>query len=314
MWTSFVFACVALWGVTSIFYKKGADQNDPYIHLKFSVITGIVFFVIALRYLLIREVPYSIWESAARFWPMTAFGILYAIGNTFTFKGFLYNNASVVAPIENTANGSYVMILIVVYALLGRVDSIWEVLTPFKIAGIACIFLGLLSIGIIQHNEAKTAGKTETFKAGATALIFPLLFSMMDGLETVVSGVCLDKTFGLAMPEGDSVIIVGMEYAFFALLFWIYISIREKKVYTPFTKAGVPFFCGTLCDNIAIVFYSHAMALDSVATDPILAVYPMITVLLSRIILKEKLSVKQYLCLGLLLAGSVIIVIGQHVQ
>ena len=37
------------------------------------------------------------------------------------------------------------------------------------------------------------------------------------------------------------------------------------------------------------------------------------TVLLSRIVLKEKLSVKQYLCLGLLLAGSVIIVIGQNV-
>lgn len=313
MWTISVFACIALWGVTSIFYKKGADRNDPYIHLRFSVITGIVFFVIALRYLLIREEPYSIWESAARFWPFSAFGILYAIGNTVTFKGFLYNDASVVAPIENTANGSCVMMLIVAFALLGRVDSIWELLTPYKIAGIVCIFLGLLFIGILQHNEAKAAGKTETFQAGATALIYPLLFSMMDGLETVISGVCLDKTFGFAMPEGDSIIIIGMEYAFFALLFWIYISVREKKVYNPFTKISADLFCGALCDNIAIVFYSYAMALDTVATDPILAVYPMITVLLSRIVLKETLSVKQYLCLGLLLAGSVIIVIGQTI-
>lgn len=309
----FTFACIMLWGVTSIFYKKGADRNDPYIHLKFSVITGLVFFVIALCYLFTREEPYSIWESAIRFWPVTLFGILYAIGNTFTFKGFLYNDASVVAPIENTANGSYVLILVVVYALLGRVDSIWEVLTPFKIAGIACIFLGLLFLGILQHNEAKVAGKTERFKTGATALIFPLLFSMMDGLETVVTGVCLDKSFGYAMPEGDSIIIGGMEYAFFALLFWIYISVKEKKAYNPFTKASMPLFCGTLCDNVAIVFYAYAMALDSVATDPILVVYPVITVLLSRVILKEKLSVKQYLCLGLLLAGSVIIVIGQNV-
>lgn len=313
MWMIFTFACIMLWGVTSIFYKKGADRNDPYIHLKFSVITGLVFFVIALCYLFTREEPYSIWESAIRFWPVTLFGILYAIGNTFTFKGFLYNDASVVAPIENTANGSYVLILVVVYALLGRVDSIWEVLTPFKIAGIACIFLGLLFLGILQHNEAKVAGKTERFKTGATALIFPLLFSMMDGLETVVTGVCLDKSFGYAMPEGDSIIIGGMEYAFFALLFWIYISVKEKKAYNPFTKASMPLFCGTLCDNVAIVFYAYAMALDSVATDPILVVYPVITVLLSRVILKEKLSVKQYLCLGLLLAGSVIIVIGQNV-
>ncbi|MGN0115827.1 MAG: EamA family transporter [Acutalibacteraceae bacterium] len=313
MWTVLVFACIILWGITSIFYKKGANKDDKYIHLKFSVIIGMVFFVIALCYIIIRDEPFSIWESAVRFWPVTAFGIIYAIGNTFTYKGFLYNDASVIAPIENTANGSYVMILIIVYAIIGKVGSIWEILTVYKIIGIACIFLGLLFLGIVQHNEAKAAGKTEKFKAGATALIFPLLFSVMDGLETVVSGVCLDKTLGYAMPEGDSIIIAGMEYAAFALAFWIYVSIKEKRMFNPFTKSTLPFVGGALCDNIAIVFYSYAMAIDSVATDPILAVYPVLTVLFSRIVLKETLSVKQYLCLALLLLGSVIIVIGQNV-
>ena len=56
---------------------------------------------------------------------------------------------------------------------------------------------------------------------GLGTLIFPVIFAVIDGLETVVTGVCLDTTFGFAMPEGDSIIIVGMEYAAFALGFWI---------------------------------------------------------------------------------------------
>lgn len=313
MWTIYVLVSILLWGVTSIFYKKGADKTDKYIHLKYSVIIGLVFFVIASCYIMIREEPFSIWESAIHFWPMTVFGIIYAIVNTITYKGFIYNEVSVVAPIENTANGSYVMILVVAYALLGKVDSIWEILSVYKIIGILCIFLGLLFLGIVQHKEAKALGKKGAFKAGATALIFPLVFSMLDGLETIVTGICLDKNFGYAMPEGDSVIIVGMEYAFFAFAFWIFVSLKEKRVFNPIAKSNLPFIGGALCDNIAIVIYSYAMAIDSVATDPILAVYPAITVLLSRIILKEKLSIKQYLCLALLLLGSFIIVIGQNV-
>ena len=313
MWIIYVIICIVLWGITDVLYKKGARKEEKYIPLKFSIVIGLIFFLIALVYLITRDEPFTIWESAVRFWPVTIFGIVYAIVNTISFNGFLYNDASVIAPIENTANGSYVMILVIVYALLGKVSSIWEVITVYKLVGIICIFLGLLSLGIVQHNEAKKLGNTKTFKAGATALIFPIIFSIMDGLETIVSGVCLDKTFGYAMPEGDSIIIMGMEYALFAFAFWIYISIRERRAFNPLKKNNLPFISGALCDNIGLVFYAYAMALDSVATDPILAVYPAISILLSRLILKEKLSIKQYLCLALLLLGSFIIVIGQNI-
>lgn len=313
MWMVYVLLCITLWGITGIFYKKGADIEDKYIHLKYSIIVGLIFFIIALGYIIVRDEPFSIWESVIRFWPVTLYGIAYAIVNTITFKGYLYNEVSVNAPIENTANGSYVMILIAVYAMLGRVNSIWEVLTVYKIIGILCIFLGLLFLGIVQHSEAKALGKKETFKEGASALIFPIVFSMMDGLETIVTGVCMDKRLGYAMPEGDAVIIGGMEYALFALSFWIFVSIKEKRVFNPLTKRNLPFIGGAICDNVAIVFYAYAMAIDSVATDPLLAIYPVLTVLLSRIILKERLSVKQYLCVALLLSGSVVIVIGQNI-
>lgn len=313
MWLICVLACISLWAVTSILYKKGANKEDSLIHYKFSISVGIIFFIIAIVFLIIRDEEISILESAIHFWPMTLFGIVYAIGNTYTFKGYLYNDASIEAPIENTANGFCLIILITVFAIMGNAESIWEILSPFELTGIVCIFLGLTFISIIQHKESKAQGKTRLFRSGATALIFPIIFSMMDGLETIITGVCLDKTFGYAMPVDDSVIIIGIEYGFFALGFWIYVSVKEKRVFNPFTKSNAPFAGGAVCDNVAIVFYANAMASNAVATDPFLAVYPVITILLSRILLKEKLSIKQYLSLALILLGSVFVVLGENV-
>ena len=110
------------------------------------------------------------------------------------------------------------------------------------------------------------------------------------------------------MPEGDSIIIVGMEYAVFALGFWIYILIKEKKPYNPFTKQSAPRILGAVADNVGIVFYSYAMAINSVSTDPLLAVYPVFVMIGGRIFMKEKVSKQQYILLLGIVAGSVMVI------
>ena len=143
---------------------------------------------------------------------------------------------------------------------------------------------------------------------GFGTLIFPLIFAAIDGLETIVTGVCLDTNYGYAMPEGDSIIIVGMEYAIFALGFWIYIYWKEKKIYNPFTRKSAPRILGAVADNVGIVFYSYAMAINSVSTDPMLAVYPVFVMIGGRVLLKEKVSKTQYIILLGIVAGSIMVV------
>ncbi|MGN0596644.1 MAG: hypothetical protein ACI4J1_04880 [Ruminiclostridium sp.] len=106
------------------------------------------------------------------------FGIIYAIGNTFTFKGYRYNDASVESPIENTANGFCLIIMIILFAFMGNVSSIWEILTAYELIGIICIFLGIGLLGVVQHRISKAKGQKELFKSGASALIFPILFCL----------------------------------------------------------------------------------------------------------------------------------------
>ena len=108
--------------------------------------------------------------------------------------------------------------------------------------------------------------------------------------------------------RGDSIIIVGMEYAAFALGFWIYTYQKEKKAYNPFTRHSAPRIFGAVADNIGIVFYAYAMALNSVSTDPLIAVYPVFVMIAGRIFMKEKVSVGQYVFLLGIVAGSVMVV------
>ena len=147
-------------------------------------------------------------------------------------------------------------------------------------------------------------------RRGLGTLIFPIIFSMADALETITTGICLDNTYGSSMPEGDSVIIVGMEYALFAFCFWIYVSFKEKKVYNPFTKKNLPRILGSVTDNVGVVFYSYAMAINSISTDPLLALYPILGMIGGRIFMKEKISKTQYILLSCTIIGSIMVVVG----
>ena len=313
IWLVFIVLAILMWSSSCLFYKAGVhDGKEEHICLKYSVCIGVVFFVIALVYLIIRDEPFSILESAVRFWPMTVFGILYAVINTISFKGYVYNEATVESPIEGISGGASTVLLILAYIVLGRVKNVAEILTPFRTAGILMILVSIILLSTVRNRTNRKNPEYKNKKwlsRGLGTLIFPVIFAIVDGLETIVTGVCLDTTYGYAMPEGDSIIIVGMEYAVFAFAFWIYIFWKEKKLYNPFTKKSAPRLLGALTDNVGIVFYSYAMAMNSVSTDPLLAVYPIFVMLGGRIFMKEKVSKAQYVFLLGIVAGSVLVVL-----
>ena len=307
---------IILWSATSLLYKAGIHRdNEKYTCLKYTVSVGSVFFVIALIYLVIRDEPFSIWESARRYWPITVYGIIYAVVNTISYKGYIYNEVTVESPVEGISGGTSTVLLILAYLLLGRVDSVPELLTPLKTAGILVILIGVISLSMIRNkavrNSEEENGQRSFWKwHGLGTLIFPVMYAVIDGLETIVTGICLDSTYGFAMPEGDCVIIVGMEYAIFALGCWCYIYWKEKKIYNPLLRENTPRTLGALTDNIGIVFYSYAMAINSVSTDPLLALYPVLVMIGGRVIMKEKISAAQYICLLGIIAGSIMVIAG----
>ena len=312
IWLLYVLMAILLWSATSLLYKAGADgDKENHICLKLSICVGMVFFVIALVYLITREEKFTIWESAVRYWPMTLFGLVYAVVNTISFNGYVYNEATVESPVEGISGGMSTVLLIIAYLVLGRVDSVSELLSPLRTAGILVILISIILLSTVRNREGREVARDQKaawMRRGLGTLIFPVIFAVIDGLETIVTGICLDTTYGFAMPEGDSIIIVGMEYVFFALGCWLYLYWKEKKPYNPFTRRSAPRILGALADNFGIVFYSNAMAINSVSTDPLLAVYPILVMIGGRVIMKEKVSTAQYVFLLGIVAGSIMVV------
>ena len=312
LWLLIVVVIIALWTATCLLYKAGArNKNEKYICMKFSVCIGAVFFVIALGYLMVRDESFTILESAIKYWPITLFGIAYPILNTFTFKGYVYNEVTVESPIEGIGSGASTIFLVIAYLVLGRAQSITSILTPIKCVGIGIIVLSIAALSFVRNRESDKQDDSTQFKwmkIGLGTLIFPIIYALLDSAETIVTGVCLDNKYGYGMPEGDSIIIIGMEYAIFAFGFWLYMVFKEKKLYNPFGKSSVPRLTGALFENLGIVLYSYAMAMDSVSTDPLLAAYPVLVMIGGRIIMKAKVSWSQYVLLLCIIVASIMIV------
>lgn len=215
------------------------------------------------------------------------------------------------SPVEGISGGTSTVLLIIAYLALGRVDSVPRLLSPLRTAGIVVILISIVLLSVVRNRENRANGRNQREKwmmRGLGTLIFPVIYAVIDGLETIVTGVCLDTTYGYAMPEGDSIIIVGMEYAVFALGCWLYLYRKEGKAYNPFTGRSVLRILGALADNVGIVFYSYAMAMNSVSTDPILAAYPVLVMIGGRVIMKEKVSKVQYILLLGIVAGSIMVI------
>ncbi|MCR5831423.1 MAG: hypothetical protein K6G67_04675 [Lachnospiraceae bacterium] len=316
IWYVYIILVVLLWSVTSLIYKAGIHKEpENHTDLKYSISVGIVFFIISMIYLIIRDEPFSIWESAVRYWPMTLFGIVYPVINTISFNGYKYNEVTIESPIEGISGGTSTILLIVAYLILGRVDSVSELLTPLRTTGMIFILFSIILLASTRNREGRRneqqgdgLQKTSWKWRGLGTLIFPVLFAMIDSVETVVSGICLDSTYGYSMPEGDSIILVGMEYSIFSLGCWLYLLIKECDMYHPLKKENLPRLLGSVTDNIGVVFYSYAMAVDSISTDPILAVYPVVSMIGARIFMKEKVSPIQYITVLLIVAGSILVV------
>lgn len=156
IWLFLVVAAILMWSSTCLLYKAGAhDVNEVHICMKFSVCIGVVFFVISLVYLIIREENFTIFESAVKYWPMTIFGIVYVIVNTISFKGYVYNESMVESPVEGISGGVSTILLILAYLLLGRVSSI-AALNAFISSRFATAWIGILDTRtmVLQYTNA----------------------------------------------------------------------------------------------------------------------------------------------------------------
>ena len=305
-WLFFAIGTALLWGTAELFYKKGARPDEKYSHLKICVWVGVVMGAHAIFTLLTQDINYNPINIIC-YLPVSLF---YIISMAFSYFGMRFIEESISDPIENTAG----VICVLLFAIFMGDTFHW--LTWVSVAVIA---VGVVGVSYLE-NRGETTRKKKMGKVMAlVAFCMPFLYALLDAFGTF-----LDDAFFLIEDIASSPLIDVTEdtieavantsyeltFALFALGLFIFLKAKKVKF-------------GPVSQNkdkvLAAVFetagqFTYVYALDGVDADaaPILSSVCIVSLLLSRIFLKEKLSWKTYLFIAIVIVGILLLAISEE--
>ena len=282
------------WGIADLFYKIGNQGKGNRNHLKTGIMVGLVMGIHGTYLLLTTHTNIQIIDII-KYLPVS---LCYIASMVIGYRGLKYLELSISSPIQNTS-GVIVALLFIIF-FKEHYDF------PFYIA-LVSIFTGIICLSIIgledNKKKRKEFNKKNTFQKILTlTILFPLGYCLLDGLGTFLDGIYLDKLELI----GETASLIAYEYTFalYGLITFIYLKIKKEDFSIINEK---PKLAAALFETAGEIFYVTAMSGNSTVAAPIIGSYCVLSMLLSRIFLKEKLSKKEYACIFLVLIGVIVL-------
>lgn len=299
MWLFFTLATTLLWGLAELFYKKGSHEDQKYDHLRVCVLVGAVMGIHAVFTLLTSDIAYNPMNLIA-YLPVS---LCYILSMACSFFGIRFIEESLADPIENTS-GAMCSIMCVLF--LGDKISL-----PVWIA-IAIIVVGI--IGVTQTEKSAEVNRSQKLgkKLATVAFLMPFCYAFIDAIGCVLDIFFLEmETSPLIGITEDSIELVAnvsyeLTFAIVGLILFIFMKIKKVKFELP--KQGDK-IAAAVCETAGQLTYVYAMSGNGAIAAPILSSVCVVSLLLSRIFLKEKLTKKQYLFIAIIIVGILMLAV-----
>lgn len=297
MWFIFALITTLAWGAADLFYKKGADEKDKYSHLKTTMIVGLVMGLHAAGMLLFTYMNYD-FRNILVYLPVS---LMYILSMTVGYFGLRYLELSISSPIQN-ASGA-VTALMCLFLLGQTMDTISAV-------AVICVCVGVFLLGVFEKSKQDEYKElnNKKYKIGFVAFLMPILYCIIDSLGTFFDAYYLDNiatTPLLNVTEAtfENVANTSYELTFFicAVLIFIFLSfIKKEKIEIKEQKDRA---VAAVFETLGQFTYVYALSGTAVVAAPMIASYSIVSVLLSKLFLKENLEKKQYLVITLVMVG-----------
>lgn len=306
MWLVFTIATTLLWGFAELFYKKGAQPDEKYSHLKITVCVGAVMGIHAIFTLLTQDINYDP-INLIKYLPVS---LLYIVSMAFSFFGMRFIEESISDPIENTAG--------VITALL-FVLFMSESISTFTWISIAIITIGVVGVGYVENHGETIRKKKLGKKMAIVAFCMPFMYALLDGFGTfvddaffLVEDVASSPLVGVTEANLEAVANTSYEltFALFALVLFIFLKIKKVK-FGSLSKQKDKVFAA-LFETAGQLTYVYALGSNDAIAAPILSSVCVVSLLLSRIFLKEKLNWKQYTFIFIVILGILLMSISEE--
>lgn len=305
MWFIFSLLATAGWGTANLFYKKGADDMVKYSHLITSFFVGLAFGIHAIITLFAFDVPFHP-VNLLIYFPAS---MAYVLSMTIGYFGLRYLDLSISGPIQNSS-GAFSCLMVIIF--LGRsIDVLSGV-------GVVLICVSIFWLGIIEKKKQDqyVAEHDRKYKIGFVAFFMPILYCFFDAIGTFLDAYYLDDPdstplAGVTADNLENVANTSYELTFFivGLLMFFYMRvIKKEKIHISRQRDNIP---AAIFETLGQYAYIFAMAGKAVIAAPMISSYCIISLILSRIVLKEELSKKQYAVVTLLIAGILLLGISE---
>lgn len=315
MWFLMSLACMLFWGFADLFYKKGTDERDRYSHLKIAVWVGLVMGVFAFALMPFSETKFSVTALISNAIKYSPASLCYIISMVIGYAGLRYLEVSIVSPVQNASGALSAVLIFVWFTARGKIGSFTEEFSLIDILGTVAIVLGVIALAVVEQRlasaEKELSASERKYRFGALALIFPVLYCIFDTIGTSADGIILEGEGGLGIGEVDVLILYGLTFFMAGIIAWLFMLVKTKEIYNPFAKSQRTKGIAALCEEGGQVFYVYAMAGKPILAAPMVASYCIVSVILSRIFIKEKLKSSQYACVVSVIVGVVLLGISE---
>lgn len=309
-WLLLIFSCIILWGITDILYKKSLDYNDPLSQYKafvwIGMVMGLAGAIMAICSDTLRDSIMMVKDNLY----LIPLCIFYALTLFLGLLGAKHLDASVVSPLENIDGAITAIILYMFFFLTGR-SHVTDSIGIMDIIGTVAITTGVIFLGIQEHKLSKQEMNLEEDKKkhrlGALALIFPIIYNLVDAVSMVAVGITVSEETEVAIPDIDFFIFESLGFLVVAICMWLYMLIAKKYKYNPFKKKELVRCGAATSETLGTMTYIFAIAGNPILTAPITSSYCLVTVILARIFLKERLTKNQYLSVAFVIVGIVLL-------
>ena len=241
----------------------------------------------------------------------------YVIALFFGLLGTKHLDASVVSPLENI-DGAIAAIILYAFFLFTDSTHLTDKVGVMDIIGTIAIVVGVVFLGIqeqkLSNQETNLDKNKKKHRLGALALIFPIVYNLVDAASMVAMGVTVSGETEVSIPDIDFFFFECVGFAVAAVFVWLYLLIVKKHVYNPFKKTELTRCCAGIGDTLGTMAFTFAVTLNPILTAPIASSYCFVTIILARIFLKERLTKKQYLSVAFVMAGIALLGISEIIN
>ena len=293
----FWFSIIALlcWSGSDFFSKLGCrEASDKYSQFKMVMAVGVVMGIHAAFEIFVGGVEIS-WSVIWTYLPVS---LLYIGSMTLGYVGLRYIELSISSPICN-ASGALVAIIAILTGTAGK-------MAPAQYIAIALACAGVIGLGFVEANEdeelraARQEASNYKYAKSWLALALPIAYCLLDAAGTFADDLVLET-----LNEDSANVAYELTFVAAGVFCFVYTVIVKKQKLVP--KMEAPKYIGAIFETVGQLAYIYALASgESALAAPIIASYCMVSVLWSRLFLKEKLSWKHYACIFVTFAGILI--------